>query len=103
MMKSKLIFKKPGPATSIVLNSLKIVKRFFLKILAKSTDGILLYFANTKAALQDKAAFSLLGGNSIVKPLNPLGIFITLFLSFSSFSCCSLGNIAPKQTQNQDP
>ena len=60
----KVIFKKPGFATSILSNSLNSFKNSFLSILAISTGLILLYLDNIKAILVDISACCSLGGNS---------------------------------------
>ena len=52
----KLIFKKPGPAISMLLNSSKLDKRYFFKILPNSIGETLLNFAKIIAALQDISA-----------------------------------------------
>ena len=78
---SKYIFKNPGSATSIFLNSLKVDKKYFLRSSARSIGVILLYLAKINAALQDISEFSFLGGSSTVRPEKFFGIFNRFFFS----------------------
>ena len=84
----KQIFKKPGPAISIDLNSLKLINKCFFKISANLRGEVLLSLAKVMATLQDKSAFWFWGGSSTIK-LTFVGIFISFFFS-TSFKVLSI-------------
>ena len=77
------IFKKPGSAINIFLNSGNFLIRFVLSNIAISFGFLLFILDNTKAALHDISPCRSLGGNSIVNLFKLSESFICLSFSRS--------------------
>ena len=87
-MELNLKFRNPGPATEISEKSSKLFKRIPCISLANITGDCLVFFAKTKAMLDDRSKLNSSGGTSIATPSKFTLIPILRFSEFEMTESC---------------